>query len=187
MRVNGAAARRPRKAGGRRPRPAPGVPASMGPRPDGRGKLSLMPGVRGTPPASMGPRPDGRGKGQARIGQGPASLASMGPRPDGRGKYTNQLTVIIVYLRQWGRGQTAAESIGAVSHPRRPGGRQWGRGQTAAESAGRSFRRTAAARVNGAAARRPRKVTTRVLPASVSGRQWGRGQTAAERSQDPDL
>ena len=107
--VNGAAARRPRK-GLRSPREAvPHAVASMGPRPDGRGKqirLAAAPpivGVNGAAArrprkdyeasraeapltASMGPRPDGRGKFHTRRHQCTYQIASMGPRPDGRGK-----------------------------------------------------------------------------------------------------
>ena len=60
--------------------------ASMGPRPDGRGKTSTARESRTGPMgASMGPRPDGRGKWWARSNPHRTD-ASMGPRPDGRGK-----------------------------------------------------------------------------------------------------
>ena len=156
----------------------------------------------------------------------------MGPRPDGRGKLTLRIPPIVRCRRQWGRGQTAAESGGAAGPmtqyrasmgPRpdgrgklrnsgtctRPDQRQWGRGQTAAESrsitTGRSVR---SGRVNGAAARRPRKggVCGQAIchdciasmgprpdgrgkssmvrpPPPPNPRQWGRGQTAAESLQ----
>ena len=107
--------------------------ASMGPRPDGRGK-----GIKHLNPlyfvaASMGPRPDGRGKpypcglcmsacgvngAAARRPRKVAPLpekdvgrvvASMGPRPDGRGKNVAGQVEAGWQSRQWGRGQTAAE------------------------------------------------------------------------------
>ena len=107
--------------------------------------------------------------------------ASMGPRPDGRGKNALTGKYLTAEMRQWGRGQTAAES------PNGP------------------VRRPPNAGVNGAAARRPRKGgsgASRVMDAAASMgprpdgrgklriatpmanrmlRQWGRGQTAAER------
>ena len=82
--VNGAAARRPRKAAGVAKAASEGR-ASMGPRPDGRGKLIGGAGLRCAMTASMGPRPDGRGKAVQSHGE-PAEE-----------------------WRQWGRGQTAAE------------------------------------------------------------------------------
>ena len=82
----------------------------------------------------------------------------MGPRPDGRGKH------------------------GAARHgPCRRVSRQWGRGQTAAERSRTRKLPRKRIRVNGAAARRPRKATHRPMTADRRrGRQWGRGQTAAE-------
>ena len=94
------------------------VPASMGPRPNGRGKINTDAAdvLGGT--ASMGPRPNGRGKevhhwtppdmvacfnGAAakrpRKGAGPQRRparhprASMGPRPNGRGKHVSRGTL----------------------------------------------------------------------------------------------
>ena len=128
----------------------------------------------------------------------------MGPRPNGRGKVSRSTSSSISAWRQWGRGQTAAES-GAC----RPGlnswtWRQWGRGQTAAERRGHAkfSRRLRASmgprpngrgkvgrrywgcevdeRVNGAAAKRPRKAAARPAGRGCRPRQWGRGQTAAE-------
>ena len=156
----------------------------MGPRPDGRGKPEPARLPESSSGASMGPRPDGRGKLRPPSAPCPSPMpASMGPRPDGRGKR-----------------RCAARSGRCAPW------RQWGRGQTAAES---SRRRCALAVgyncVNGAAARRPRKVLRRDAPKGVKlgvngaaarrprkdpgvdaaiaqiGRQWGRGQTAAER------
>ena len=184
--VNGAAARRPRKAG-RGFRLGIGSHASMGPRPDGRGKGSATRPGSFRLEASMGPRPDGRGKSAGREATRRATIrvngaaarrprkvsdivhtvdvpqASMGPRPDGRGK-----------ARVGGGG-------GART------GRQWGRGQTAAESGNLSAAFVALACVNGAAARRPRKDISVYEQARLkSQRQWGRGQTAAERGGRPE-
>ena len=154
---NGAAAKRPRKVhqgqyGLQK------LLASMGPRPNGRGKLSRPWSLAVIRPASMGPRPNGRGKlfpqihhpcqipcfngaaakrprkGGPPAGRNVQGKASMGPRPNGRGK--------AVYVRVAARRPLA--SMGP-----RPNGRgklprsalrfpanmplQWGRGQTAAE------------------------------------------------------
>ena len=178
--VNGAAARRPRKAdihavgddrlylasmgprpdGRGKPEPAQSQAhsgrASMGPRPDGRGKAEGPDPARRPRPASMGPRPDGRGKsvpaGRRRAG----SFASMGPRPDGRGKQGGGVG---------GRGRRHA-SMGP-----RPDGR--GKKKT-------HFWTGLILSVNGAAARRPRKASAFSDCSMAYRRQWGRGQTAAE-------
>ena len=109
MNVNGAAAKRPRKAAFLKLNRI-GTPASMGPRPNGRGK-GQIPCARGIHAwrqwgrgqtaaescrtikestlrllASMGPRPNGRGKVACGVGGGLQLTASMGPRPNGRGK-----------------------------------------------------------------------------------------------------
>ena len=81
----------------------------------------------------------------------------MGPRPDGRGKVVAVICIAGAALRQWGRGQTAAESGGRLRYDA-----------------------CLQASVNGAAARRPRKVVTAPTTAGYNQRQWGRGQTAAE-------
>ena len=112
--------------------------------------------------ASMGPRPDGRGKMLAAPFSEAILFASMGPRPDGRGKMTKARADVIARQRQWGRGQTAAESLGpGRSHTRPP-------------------------RVNGAAARRPRKVAPvydlgRTGTASMGPRPDGRGKDFSTR------
>ena len=80
----------------------------------------------------------------------------MGPRPDGRGKLLRRGRMKNQAMRQWGRGQTAAESARVLLMS----GRAYG--------------------VNGAAARRPRKVRNAVVWDKPTPRQWGRGQTAAE-------
>ena len=110
-RVNGAATGWPRKAPAAR-RAYSSLFASMGPRPDGRGRAmitrhSSAPSpwrqwgrdrmaaegrrtpatARHCPHASMGPRPDGRGRCLVRASWISTTLpASMGPRPDGRGR-----------------------------------------------------------------------------------------------------
>ena len=203
-RVNGAAARRPRKARPRPPalasilrqwgrgqtaaeswrhqgRPCQGLSASMGPRPDGRGKRLRLGGGRGRAIASMGPRPDGRGKldardgdpggGRRQWGRGQTAAergrprsprASTSQRQWGRGQTAAErdrsgAAYILGNMRQWGRGQTAAESRCAPCTPRAGLSRQWGRGQTAAESLAPQPGSTWCRGVNGAAARRPRK------------------------------
>ena len=131
--VNGAAAKRPRKAG------------QQGG--GGGGRV----GVNGA--AAKRPRKDRLPSQRLHV-----AIASMGPRPNGRGKRACQAGGAPRHMRQWGRGQTAAESMRRGRRPVAASARQWGRGQTAAESR----RRTA-----GMGGR--------------TWRQWGRGQTAAER------
>ena len=182
--------------------------ASMGPRPNGRGKFAGSAVLAQVGGASMGPRPNGRGKaprtlrGRPRpssvngaaakrprkvagpdMRTGRAGRASMGPRPNGRGKLNHgRRCAWCLGRRQWGRGQTAAESDNVEGGKYPPGS------------------------VNGAAAKRPRKgvwVRFRSSSATASmgprpngrgklgvfvhffcgaSRQWGRGQTAAERT-----
>ena len=180
--------------------------------------------------ASMGPRPNGRGKVmRQRLNW------STKRRQWGRGQTAAERLLAFRRStantrRQWGRGQTAAESAILGMGILLTASRQWGRGQTAAESrrplwptASRRSVNGAAAkrprkggvdgpqagaprRVNGAAAKRPRKELTRASERIKAGsasmgprpngrgkaladlddegdpsRQWGRGQTAAER------
>ena len=158
-RVNGAAARRPRKGGlwrggGRRTGCVNGA-AARRPRKDSMPVAEweqVNKGVNGA--AARRPRKAGGGGLIARVRQ-----ASMGPRPDGRGKDdTPDLpdmpgdsvngaaarrprkaahefeTIERLHSRQWGRGQTAAESSRRAMAPSIVLERQWGRGQTAAES-----------------------------------------------------
>ena len=62
--------------------------ASMGPRPNGRGKADQFDSDRHHKPlASMGPRPNGRGKAKPLVRPVDCLGASMGPRPNGRGKW----------------------------------------------------------------------------------------------------
>ena len=158
--------------------------ASMGPRPNGRGKTLYTVQIRATSPASMGPRPNGRGKGPGRVQAVLVVRASMGPRPNGRGKSTYIMTPLRRGRRQWGRGQTAAErcSTGTVRSIS-PSTRQWGRGQTAAERPRAAQFAERRPGVNGAAAKRPRKVRgdRHVDPhggASMGPRPNGRGKRA---------
>ena len=177
----------------------------MGPRPDGRGKLR---GGAAREP-TIGVRQWGRGQTAAEsvhVEQAAArqAVASMGPRPDGRGKAGGAQSPSARAGSV--NGAAARRPRKGRPHPCifRGSRRQWGRGQTAAESVRRARRRRAGWCVNGAAARRPRKGSGRSarrdrLPASMGprpdgrgkreareflnarpGRQWGRGQTAAE-------
>ena len=178
-RVNGAAARRPRKAEGRK-RLAARKRASMGPRPDGRGKNSFRELEIHDIGASMGPRPDGRGKRQHRPGGSRCRLrvngaAARRPRKD--------------CIADASASSAAGVNGAAARRPRKalvppsPGTaawRQWGRGQTAAE---RAARRRAARRRPASMGPRPdgRGKLAAIGAAPVLWlRQWGRGQTAAE-------
>ena len=154
--VNGAAARRPRKGRGAG-RWGAQSRASMGPRPDGRGKAPAA------APSSIGSCVNGAAarrprKARCRRCEHDEHDASMGPRPDGRGKRRRAVELVGFWERQWGRGQTAAESYRTAGRPAfqtraSMGPRPDGRGKTARHS-----RELMAGRVNGAAARRPRKV-----------------------------
>ena len=85
---NGAASKRTRKVSGLYQ--LPGVnDASMGPRPNGRGRGDLRRIMVGLPAASMGPRPNGRGRTTEGIARAGSTSASMGPRPNGRGRSMN--------------------------------------------------------------------------------------------------
>ena len=178
--VNGAAARRPRKGGRRRKRAAHRA-ASMGPRPDGRGKSSSA----GVPDCGIR-RQWGRGQTAAERhcpGRPRSSLprvnGAAARRPRKGGAWSLAITVT---WRQWGRGQTAAERRRRRSLSGSTQRRQWGRGQTAAESRARRSALSSPYCVNGAAARRPRKEERPPgTPITTLKRQWGRGQTAAER------
>ena len=64
--------------------------ASMGPRPDGRGRKGVYELEWIYEKASMGPRPDGRGRRYLPPAPGVSRKASMGPRPDGRGRRTRR-------------------------------------------------------------------------------------------------
>ena len=83
----------------------------------------------------------------------------MGPRPDGRGK---QLAVGVLAKPQVGVNGAAArrprKGAGGGGACVRSCLRQWGRGQTAAESGMTDEIDRIVSSVNGAAARRPRKV-----------------------------
>ena len=83
-------------------------------------------------------------------------------------------------LRQWGRGQMAAEGRRRDWFSPAQTMRQWGRGQMAAEGSGPASRRRMAPSVNGAAAGWPRKVALAIMLGIGTARQWGRGRMAAE-------
>ena len=87
-----------------------GQGASMGPRPLGRGKRRRGIAGHAQVPASMGPRPLGRGKPLRLNNPQPFFFASMGPRPLGRGKGQNERPFHARLSRRWGRGLSAAES-----------------------------------------------------------------------------
>ena len=181
--VNGAAAGWPRKAcialaGG-----PDYITASMGPRPDGRGRVSLR-----------------------RIEACRLATASMGPRPDGRGRIVQVVWNASLIVRQWGRGRMAAEGLlscspcrtctgvngAAAGWPRKaraPGRhlqlgreRQWGRGRMAAEGRGARRRRPCvpAASMGPRPDGRGRALNRAISLPSYDRRQWGRGRMAAE-------
>ena len=184
--VNGAAAKRPRKA------PSP------------RRRASRPTCVNGA--AAKRPRKAVAFRAN-RLARG---KASMGPRPNGRGKTQNSLGLLVVILRQWGRGQTAAERGSTVAFFRAANERQWGRGQTAAERRWRAaspltrfasmgprpngrgkLERTPMPRQPQLASMGPRpngrgKRNRKAMNHGLTSRQWGRGQTAAERPNDAD-
>jgi len=135
-RFNGAATNWSRRAPPWSPRPDPRCPASMGPRPIGRGecmdcstpaphrryrfngaatnwsrRVGAILSLGQQPVASMGPRPIGRGElGSPACGARSATQASMGPRPIGRGE-TAEHDVLLrrIVTLQWGRDQLVAE------------------------------------------------------------------------------
>ena len=158
------------------------IPASMGPRPNGRGKWPPAPtpcsswsGFNGA--AAKRPR-----KVVDQVVYRVLVVASMGPRPNGRGKTALAASLLRdTATLQWGRGQTAAESIrsfgykvpfwsfngAAAKRPRKGinfsydekiemasmGPRPNGRGKLIKARVASSL----ASRFNGAAAKRPRK------------------------------
>ena len=137
---NGAAARRPRRPGGpartlRGDRPASMEPrpegrgdaaiepdvgfrldASMEPRPEGRGDLGLPGAVRGVPLASMEPRPEGRGDGSRKVIRG-AFIASFNGAAARRPRRLAEFGVrdLVDYVLQWSRGPKAAETSPGIS------------------------------------------------------------------------
>ena len=156
--------------------------ASMGPRPNGRGKKTDTPdgsvwwqrqwgrgqtaaerrrtaqrtsaGSRRVNGAAAKRPRKGRRQGRRR----PNPRASMGPRPNGRGKAAALARAAVRAWRQWGRGQTAAERLYQPFGRPRLLQRQWGRGQTAAESGD------------------PKALACTILPASMGPRPNGRGK-----------
>ena len=192
-RVNGAAAKRPRKA---EPTAAPLDPGAL--RQWGRGQTAAesgeQAGGRRESDASMGPRPNGRGKIPPRTNMPRPADARQWGRGQTAAESSNMERIFhSPKARQWGRGQTAAERLrsrrGRCLHTQR----QWGRGQTAAESL--LFFELPACRyicVNGAAAKRPRKdrgcPAARDFPdASMGPRPNGRGKAARLTHSPPSL
>ena len=183
LRVNGAAARRPRKADQSETATPRSAPASMGPRPDGRGKLpptELLSPRRRCVNGAAARRP----RKAARIPRAPLPTCCVNGAAARRPRKAFRSTAAITCTksRQWGRGQTAAERISRMSAHMRA----WpGVNGAAARRPRKDTRRAPSTpdnrSVNGAAARRPRKgFTTREALAAADARQWGRGQTAAE-------
>ena len=155
--------------------------ASMGPRPDGRGRRRVPPRGRDRIPASMGPRPDGRGRieGDASWGRRTRvnGAATRWPRKGGGGggvgrgrpcvngaatgwprKVMPLDEAALAQTRQWGRDRMAAEG-------RRGGGR-------------RRCRLTASMGPRPDGRGRSRRAISR--SACASRRQWGRDRMAAE-------
>ena len=115
--------------------------------------------LAGHGPASMGPRPDGRGR-LTKMGSGCARAASVNGAAAGWPRKAGERLADFIFWaeRQWGRGRMAAEGVllhdvlvrrGEASMGPRPDGRgkslilgaqlddahlrQWGRGRMAAE------------------------------------------------------
>ena len=110
------------------------MPASMGPRPFGRGRCCTMSMGTSAASASMGPRPFGRGRTGGGSPHGGHAVASMGPRPFGRGRIDIETAINgAIKKLQWGRDLSAAE--GRRPRTKLLGGRllQWGRDLSAAE------------------------------------------------------
>ena len=152
----------------------------------GRGQTAAerrRPSVRAWPNACVNgaaerrPRKGGRRVPVAHLVICVNGAAARRPRKDALSRYERNAAE----ERQWGRGQTAAERVIPTCRLVMIGARQWGRGQTAAESTERMPRpsapppsmgprpdgrgksafgpsRCVVVSVNGAAARRPRKV-----------------------------
>ena len=140
------------------------LPASMGPRPFGRGRPARIPLARPHPPASMGPRPFGRGR-----------LAMLERRPEQVGL-------------QWGRDLSVAEGPCASAGILTPAMLQWGRDLSVAEGSRWCRRAQPLRRFNGAATFRSRKVHTPTRrspsphPASMGPRPFGRGRQMPYRT-----
>ena len=155
-------------------------PASMGPRPDGRGRV-----CPGGPTRASESRQWGRGRMAAEGANAAATAvhrrASMGPRPDGRGRRHAVGKGAAPVGRQWGRGRMAAEGpplalsplcLGVASMGPRPDGR------------GRVVDQHHLV-VGPVASMGPRpdgrgRAYTTEPEKRVAPRQWGRGRMAAE-------
>ena len=195
---NGATALRPWMVTHGRPDSTPS-PASMGPRPCGRGWQLSRPCRRPVFLASMGPRPCGRGWRRGRRGKREALPASMGPRPCGRGWNDSGFYACAANLLQWGHGLAAVDGRRDRGRPcrarasmgPRPCGRgwdhnehnrsgcdqlQWGHGLAAVDGLPTTARPPRLQSFNGATALRPWMAP---LPAGGGGGSGGfNGATA---------
>ena len=202
-RFNGAAAGWPRKDYDHSRPTAQGARLQWG-----RGRMAAE-GGRGArrerePVASMGPRPDGRGR--RRAASRPAASLTL---QWGRGRMAAEGRALAIFgvaplELQWGRGRMAAEGFACMCTLTPPTKLQWGRGRMAAEGLsartnprcrrasmgprpdGRGRARAVqgmpigGARFNGAAAGWPRKADLRTEAPAEESLQWGRGRMAAE-------
>ena len=135
-------------------------------------------------PASMGPRPLGRGNRAPWVVHMLDMEASMGPRPLGRGNDVVPASDhdASAWL-QWGHGLSAVEKIvlGQSVRPSRP--LQWGHGLSAVEMQHLHTKRPCCC-FNGATSSRPWKRATRrhrdpIDMASMGPRPLGRGNEAS--------
>ena len=131
--------------------------------------------------ASMGPRPDGRGRSYLHSPALSASQASMGPRPDGRGRVRGgAVWVASCFVRQWGRDRMAAEGAWYAGAPAAAASVNGAATGWPRKAGRRGATRGSVPRVNGAATGWPRKAGA-AEPAALWGRrQWGRDRMAAE-------
>ena len=174
---------RDRMAAERAPDPPPHQqvqPASMGPRPDGRGTRRPARPERTAPMLQWGRDRMAAERGEP-IPDRTERQPSMGPRPDGRGTVYDPTNQVPAPYLQWGRDRMAAERNGAIVGYRQMllpsmGPRPDGRGTCSATMRPRSR----SAPFNGAATGWPRNVAGRrhfpsSQPPSMGPRPDGRG------------
>ena len=160
------------------------APASMGPRPFGRGRNCAPCGSYWRRFASMGPRPFGRGRISIWNAHGPSNElqwgrdlsaaegargqeharvvrgASMGPRPFGRGREKKREAFLQIFgMLQWGRDLSAAEGSNSRIIDINDKELQWGRDLSAAEGMTPAVTVGTMGSFNGAATFRPRKAS----------------------------